>query len=108
MTNTFLLEIERAEGALQRLIGLIERRGFHIDRMAMSDRGAHRELVLSVRGKDAGRNCEILGRQIDRLIGVRRLHSPQAQASHHGSTHHAGHGERSGPKAEWEAVGCQI
>ena len=44
MTDTFLIHIERNEGALQRLIGLIERRGFHIDRMNVADAGAHQEV----------------------------------------------------------------
>jgi acetolactate synthase-1/3 small subunit len=73
MTNTFLIHIDRAEGSLQRLIGLVERRGFHIDRMSVSDAGAHREVRLAVRGRDAGRCAEVLGRQIDRLIGIRRI-----------------------------------
>jgi acetolactate synthase regulatory subunit len=71
MTDTFLIQIDRAEGSLQRLIGVIERRGFHIDRMSMSDIGACREVRLGVRARDAGRCLDVLGRQIDRLIGVR-------------------------------------
>jgi acetolactate synthase-1/3 small subunit len=73
MTNTLLIQIDRAEGSLQRLIGLIERRGFHIDRLSLSDIGAHREVRVSVRGRDAGRCIDVLGRQIDRLIGVSRI-----------------------------------
>jgi acetolactate synthase-1/3 small subunit len=73
MTDTILIQIDRSEGSLQRLIGLIERRGFHIDRMSMADAGAHREVRLSVRGRDGGRHLDVLGRQIDRLIGVRRV-----------------------------------
>ncbi|HYD88095.1 MAG TPA: ACT domain-containing protein [Vitreimonas sp.] len=73
MTNTILVHIDRAEGSLQRLIGLIERRGFHIDRMAISDAGAAREVRVSLRARDAGRCIEVLGRQIDRQIGARRI-----------------------------------
>lgn len=73
MTDTLHIQIDRSEGSLQRLIGLIERRGFHIDRMNVSDAGAHREVRLHVRGRDAGRSADVLGRQIDRLIGVRRV-----------------------------------
>jgi acetolactate synthase-1/3 small subunit len=80
MTATFLIQIDRAEGSLPRLIGLIERRGFHIDHLALADCGSHREVRLAVRGRDAGRCAEVLGRQIDRLIGVRRL---AASASTH-------------------------
>lgn len=73
MTDTFLIHIDRSEGALQRLIGLIERRGFDIDRMNVSDAGGHREVRLNVSARDATRHTDVLGRQIDRLIGVRRI-----------------------------------
>ncbi len=82
MTDTFLIQIDRAEGSLQRLIGLVERRGFHIDRMNVTENGAHREVRLVVRERDAGRCTGVLGRQIDRLIGVRRM-SPAPMASPH-------------------------
>lgn len=73
MTDTILIQIDRSEGSLQRLIGLIERRGFHIDRMTVVDAGANREVRLGVRGRDANRCIDVLGRQIDRLVGVRRV-----------------------------------
>jgi hypothetical protein len=38
-TETLHLNIDRADGSLQRLIGLVERRGFHIDGMTLSDEG---------------------------------------------------------------------
>lgn len=82
MTDTFLIQIDRSEGSLQRLIGLIERRGFHIDRMAMSDSGTHREVRLALRGRDEGRCTEVLGRQIDRLIGVRRIAATATHSTH--------------------------
>ncbi len=76
MTDTLLIQIDRTEGSLQRLIGLIERRGFHIDRMSVTDAGAHREVRVDVNARDHGRCTQVLGRQIDRLIGVRRLSTP--------------------------------
>jgi acetolactate synthase-1/3 small subunit len=75
MTDTFILQIDCAEGSLQRLIGVIERRGFHIDRMSVNDSGSCREVRLRLRGRDASRCVDVLGRQLDRLIGVRRLGS---------------------------------
>lgn len=80
MNNTFLIQIDRAEGSLQRLIGLVERRGFHIERMHVSDAGERREVRLSVRSRDAGRCADVLGRQIDRLIGARRIAPAPAHA----------------------------
>jgi acetolactate synthase II small subunit len=72
MSKTIHLELDRAEGSLQRIIGLIERRGFHIDGMAMDDAGGSRTLALHVRPRDASRHVDVLHRQIDRLYGVRR------------------------------------
>ena len=73
MSNTIHIQIDRADGSLQRLIGLVERRGFHIDGMALADEGAFRRIALTVRGRDAGRCMDNLGRQIDRRFGVRRI-----------------------------------
>lgn len=72
MSESFQIQIDFSEGALQRLIGLVERRGFHIERMSVAEVGGQREVRLCVRGRDATRRTEVLGRQIDRLVGVRR------------------------------------
>ena len=77
MTDTIHIQIDRADGSLQRLIGLVERRGFHIDGMSMADMpetgGAFRRIALTVRGRDAGRCMDNLGLQIDRLFGASRI-----------------------------------
>ncbi|MEN5362638.1 ACT domain-containing protein [Brevundimonas intermedia] len=73
MSDTIHIQIDRADGSLQRLIGLVERRGFHIDGINMADEGTFRNIALTVRGRDAGRCMDNLGRQIDRLFGVRRI-----------------------------------
>lgn len=74
-TETLHLNIDRADGSLQRLIGLVERRGFHIDGITMSDEGAARRIELAVRGRDAARCTQTLGRQIDKLFGVTRVNA---------------------------------
>ena len=76
MTDTIQIHIDRADGSLQRLIGLVERRGFHIDGMSLSDEGAMRRVQLQVRGRDAERSTENLGRQIDKLCGATRIGLP--------------------------------
>jgi acetolactate synthase-1/3 small subunit len=73
MSDTIHIQIDRADGSLQRLIGLVERRGFHIDGINMADEGPFRHIAMTVRGRDAGRCMDNLGRQIDRLFGVRRI-----------------------------------
>ena len=70
--NTLHLHIDRADGSLQRLIGLVERRGFHIDSLSLCDEGNGRRVEIAVRGRDAARCTETLGRQIDKLFGVTR------------------------------------
>lgn len=80
MSDTIHIQIDRADGSLQRLIGLVERRGFHIDGMALADEGAFRRIALTVRGRDAGRCMDNLGRQIDRLFGVRRISNDITQS----------------------------
>ena len=72
MIDTIHIELDRAEGSLQRIVGLIERRGFHIERMVMEDRGQGRTAAICVSPRDPSRKIEVLGRQIDRLFGVRR------------------------------------
>ncbi len=71
--DTIHIRIDRADGSLQRLIGLVERRGFHIDGMSMADEGAFRRIAIRVRGRDAGRCIDNLGRQIDGLYGASRV-----------------------------------
>ena len=80
MSNMIHVQIDRADGSLQRLIGLVERRGFHIDGINMADEGAMRRIALTVRGRDAARSIDNLGRQIDRLFGVARIQTQSFQS----------------------------
>ena len=80
MSDTIHIQIDRADGSLQRLIGLVERRGFHIDGINMADEGAMRRIALTVRGRDAARSIDNLGRQIDRLFGVARIQTQSFQS----------------------------
>ena len=78
MSDTIHIQIDRADGALQRLIGLVERRGFFIDGIDMASEGAALNIAMTVRGRDAGRSIDNLGMQIDRLIGARRISNGSA------------------------------
>jgi acetolactate synthase-1/3 small subunit len=80
MSDTIHVQIDRADGSLQRLIGLVERRGFHIDGMSMADEGPSRRIALTVRGRDAARSIDNLGCQIDRLFGVSRIGAQSFQS----------------------------
>jgi acetolactate synthase regulatory subunit len=74
MSHLIHIELDRLEGSLLRVLGLIERRGFHIDGIELFDLGeTKRGLNVTVRIRDAARTIETLGLQIDRLYGITRL-----------------------------------
>ncbi len=74
MNHSIHIELDRAEGTLMRILGLVERRGFNIEACELYDLGEDkRGLTLQVRVRDAGRTIETLCLQIDRLYGIKRL-----------------------------------
>lgn len=80
MSHLIHIELDRLEGSLIRVIGLIERRGFHIDAMELHDLGEDkRGASVTVRPRDPSRNADMLGLQIDRLYGVKRLSEAPAR-----------------------------
>ncbi len=64
-----ILTLDRREGALVRLLGLIERRGFRVTDLGCRERAE--TLVVRARLDGGGRSAEILLRQIARLHDVR-------------------------------------
>lgn len=77
MSHLIHIEIDRLEGTLIRILGLVERRGFHIDALELFDLGEDRRgLSVTVRPRDPNRSLDILGLQIDRLYGVKRVNAP--------------------------------
>jgi len=74
MSHWIHIEIDRLEGTLLRILGLVERRGFHIDEIDMHELNEdNRILGLRVRPRDDTRSLITLGLQIDRLYGMKRL-----------------------------------
>jgi acetolactate synthase-1/3 small subunit len=73
MNHLIHIELDRLEGSLMRVLGLVERRGFHIDAAELYDLGEKRGLSLTIRPRDPSRNTDTLGLQIDRLYGITRL-----------------------------------
>jgi acetolactate synthase II small subunit len=82
MNHLIHIELDRLEGSLLRILGLVERRGFHIDGMELFDLGEDkRGLTLKVRPRDASRSLDTLGLQIDRLYGIKRLSADPRSAA---------------------------
>jgi acetolactate synthase regulatory subunit len=73
-TQTLHIEFEPAEGAILRLIGLVERRGYDVCSISLpASAEDNMSLDLGVMARDASRDIGVLRRQIHRLIGVRRV-----------------------------------
>ncbi|HMB56569.1 MAG TPA: ACT domain-containing protein [Arenimonas sp.] len=71
MSRALAIEIDRAEGALLRLLGTIERRGFALIGLqtdAADNGGLSVRLLL-----DGERDPQVLCRQLQRLIDVREV-----------------------------------
>ncbi|MGF1605093.1 MAG: ACT domain-containing protein [Rhodothalassiaceae bacterium] len=72
MTEQLVIDFALGDGALVRLLGLIERRGFCVLGLQM-DRGqsdAPSRLHLDIQPRDADRRLEVLTAQIERVHGV--------------------------------------
>lgn len=68
------IELEHAEGAVRRILGVVEGRGFEVRSISMdANTPSAASLMLCVEGRGAGRDPDILKRQIARLYGVRRV-----------------------------------
>ena len=70
MNHTMTLRIDRAEGAIVRTLGLIERRGFTVTGIttATGDNEHQMEMTLELFSPD--RAIEVLARQVARLFDV--------------------------------------
>jgi acetolactate synthase II small subunit len=75
-TQRLVVEYMAGEGALVRMLGVVERRGFILRRSVMAELpcGRRATLALTVEPRDSGRSVETLARQLARLHGVGRIH----------------------------------
>ena len=75
-SQRLVVEYLAGEGALVRMLGLVERRGFILRRSVMAELpcGRRATLALTVEPRDPGRSVETLARQLGRLHGVGRIH----------------------------------
>jgi len=75
-SQRLVVEYLAGEGALVRMLGVVERRGFIIRRSVMAELpcGRRATLALTVEPRDAGRSVETLALQLGRLHGVGKVH----------------------------------
>ena len=75
-TQRLVVEFTAEEGALVRMLGVIERRGFIVRRTVMAELpcGRRATLALTVEPRDESRSVETLALQLGRIHGVGRVH----------------------------------
>jgi acetolactate synthase II small subunit len=71
MSGRIQVDFDAAEGAVLRMLGLVERRGFIVSGIGMEARGGRGSLSLDVDARDPGRSLDVVARQLRRLHEVR-------------------------------------
>ncbi|BDX00904.1 ACT domain-containing protein [Maricaulis maris] len=81
MRTSLRIELADAEGALMRLIGLVERRGFTIATLDKGEMSEGRSTVtMTLDARDGARNMDVLARQVARLFDVRGVFTRDAES----------------------------
>lgn len=70
MTDRLTIEFDPAEGAVLRMLGLIERRGYLLRSIMMSEQPAGASLIVDVEPRDSGRRVQVVAEQLRRLVDV--------------------------------------
>jgi acetolactate synthase regulatory subunit len=71
MTRTFEIDLDHSEGALLRVLGTVERRGFELVELSADKPDAE---SYSIRLRvDSERDPDVLCRQLERLVDVRAV-----------------------------------
>ena len=73
MTGRIHVDFDAAEGALLRMVGLVERRGFVVGGVSMAARDGRGSLSLDVEPRDSSRRLEVIAAQLRRLHDVRNV-----------------------------------
>lgn len=71
--NNLLIRFTPAQGAVIRILGLIERRGFRLCDLAVCDEDKDGSITVDLAPLDPSRRLEVLARQIHRLVDVKSV-----------------------------------
>jgi acetolactate synthase II small subunit len=61
------------EGAVLRMLGLVERRGFRVCGIAMTEAANRGSLAVDLEPLDSGRHLDVIARQLGRLVDVQSI-----------------------------------
>lgn len=73
MNHTLRMNIHKVEGAIIRLLGLIERRGFSVTAMNAHSDEATQQVEITVHLRATDRSVDTLAKQIEKLYDVRSV-----------------------------------
>jgi len=73
VSERLIISFTPAEGAVIRMLGLVERRGYALRGLAMEEQANTASLVLDVEPRDPSRRVEVIARQLDRLVEVNNV-----------------------------------
>jgi len=68
-----MINFKPAEGAIVRILGLIERRGFILRDLAVCDENTDGSLTVHLEPRDQARQLDVLARQVGRLLDVKSV-----------------------------------
>ena len=80
MSDRIQITFIPGEGAVLRMLGLGERRGFVVRGSAMSEDSRSGSIAMDVEARDPLRRLDVLSRQLERLIEVRSIRISHQQA----------------------------
>jgi acetolactate synthase II small subunit len=73
MNHILRMNIQKVEGAMIRLLGLIERRGFSVTAMNAHADDAAQQVEITIHLHSSGRSVDTLTKQIGKLYDVRSV-----------------------------------
>ena len=73
MTERLTIDFTPAEGAVVRMIGLVERRGYFVRGLAMNEQADSASLTMDVEPRDANRRVQVVAAQLGRLVDVKHV-----------------------------------
>ena len=73
MSERIEISFNPGEGAVLRMLGLVERRGFAVSGIAMTSTPHGSSLALDVEPRDPSRRLDVIARQLCRLVDVQSV-----------------------------------
>jgi len=70
VSERLVVSFTPTEGAVIRVLGLVERRGYSLRGLAMEERADCASMTIDLEARDASRRVEVVARQLDRLVDV--------------------------------------